>query len=109
MSTSFEENFILSSLPFVIYQRENSYPILHFMIGNSAEATCHIFDRNNFIVIFENEEKELSDYHKDVIENYLSTFIFNNYQFILDNAKNNSNKYFDLMSFFNIMDNPNKI
>lgn len=101
------ENHILSTLPFMIYQQKDSYPILHFMIGEEAEAVCHIFDRNNFVVIFDDESGELSDYHRDVFENYLSTFIHNSYQFILDNA--NSDDYFDLMKFFDIMDVPEEI
>lgn len=95
-----EDNFILKSLPFIIYQQNNSYPIMHIMVGINAEVYCHIFNESKHLVIFQNDD-ELNDFHKDFIQHYISTFIKNYYNFILKNV-NNFDDCFDLIKFFKV-------
>lgn len=102
MYTPSDQNILT---PIFIQLHYKNYPIIYGVFSKNAEFICHIFDRNSIVTIFLNGDDTLTDYHYDTIEHYLETFVFHNYDFVVENARNyQPDQYFDLLSFFDIQD-----
>lgn len=100
--TRYASRHHLHSLPFTIYKK--SYPILYLRVGHNASASVHIFDRDDYVIIYEDIHKELTDFQREVFEHYIITFIHLHYQFMCDTATlathNDSITYDDMLRFF---------